>query len=127
MFHSFLDNSSPLNEYEGEELLEQIDFSCVNDETINVFKDYRLIAPRMINEGALPLAVKRRHELDESSKSSRHHGISSELTSIEFDQCIASDASIRMSNTFLLFASSTGFREELRLDDDSYDLQLLQI
>jgi len=55
-----------LNETEREELLNQIDFSRVNEQTIAACKTNQLIPRQLIADAALALCVKLRKELEET-------------------------------------------------------------
>lgn len=63
-----------MNETEREELLNQIDFSRVNEQTIATCKTNQLIPQQLIADAALALCVKLRKELEETQR---------RLTSIE--------------------------------------------
>ena len=51
---------------EREALLNQIDFSRVNEETIAACKDNKLIPQQLITDAALALCVKLRNQLEET-------------------------------------------------------------
>ncbi len=51
---------------ERDELLNQIDFSRVNEETIAACKDNKLIPQQVITEAALALCAKLRNQLEET-------------------------------------------------------------
>ena len=51
---------------EREELLNQIDFSRLNEETITACKTNKLIPQQLITDAALTLCVKLRKQLDEA-------------------------------------------------------------
>ncbi len=53
---------------EREELLSQVDFSRVNEETIEACKSNKLIPQQLITDAALALCAKLRKELDEARK-----------------------------------------------------------
>lgn len=55
-----------MSEAEREQLLNHIDFSRINEDTINVCKNNKLIPQRMITEAALSLCTKLRNQLDEA-------------------------------------------------------------
>jgi len=55
-----------LSSSEREELLSQVDFSRVNEETIAACKTNKLIPQQLITDAALALCVKLRKELDET-------------------------------------------------------------
>ncbi|CAF0875492.1 unnamed protein product [Rotaria sp. Silwood1] len=60
------ENSTTLSSTEREELLNQIDFSRVNEETIAACKNNKLIPQQLITEAALALCAKLRKQLDET-------------------------------------------------------------
>lgn len=55
-----------MSEHEREELINQIDFSRVSEETITACKTNELIPQKVITEAALALCVKLRRELDQA-------------------------------------------------------------
>lgn len=62
----FVEKSTKLSEKEREELLSQIDFSRVNEETITACKSNKLIPQQLITDAALSLCAKLRGELEEA-------------------------------------------------------------
>ncbi|CAF2669891.1 unnamed protein product [Rotaria sp. Silwood2] len=60
------ENSTKLSNNEREELLNQIDFSRVNEETIAACRSNKLIPQQLITEAALALCAKLRNQLDET-------------------------------------------------------------
>lgn len=61
-----LEKSRKFSDQEREELLGQIDFSRVNEETIAACKSNKLIPQQLITDAALSLCAKLRGELDEA-------------------------------------------------------------
>lgn len=55
-----------MSDSEREELLNQIDFSRVNEDTISICKENKLIPQKLITEASLSLCVKLRRQLDEA-------------------------------------------------------------
>jgi len=60
------EKSTQLSDSEREELLNQIDFSRVNEDTISICKENKLIPQKLITEASLSLCVKLRRQLDEA-------------------------------------------------------------
>jgi hypothetical protein len=61
-----IEKSTQLSSTERDELLNQIDFSRVNEETIAACKDNKLIPQQVITEAALALCAKLRNQLEEA-------------------------------------------------------------
>jgi hypothetical protein len=62
-----LERSARLTQFEREQLLNQIDFSRVNEQTIGACKSNRLIPQALIIDAALALCVQLRHQLNETN------------------------------------------------------------
>lgn len=62
----FVEKSTQLSSQEREELLSQIDFSRVNEETITACRTNQLIPQQLITDAALALCTKLRSQLDET-------------------------------------------------------------
>ncbi|CAF4299596.1 unnamed protein product, partial [Rotaria magnacalcarata] len=60
------EKSTKLTSNEREELLSQIDFSRVSEETIAACKSNKLIPQQLITEAALALCTKLKNELEET-------------------------------------------------------------
>jgi hypothetical protein len=65
-FYFYIEKSTQLSSEEREELLSQIDFSRVNEDTIAACKTNKLIPQQLISEGALALCAKLRSQLEET-------------------------------------------------------------
>ena len=63
---SFAEKSTQMSNAEREELLNQIDFSRVTEETIAACKNNQLIPQQVITEAALSLCAKLRNQLEET-------------------------------------------------------------
>jgi hypothetical protein len=61
-----IEKSTQLSNTEREELLSQIDFSRVNEETIATCKTNKLIPQQLITDAALALCIKLRKQLEET-------------------------------------------------------------
>lgn len=61
-----IEKSTQLSSSEREELLSQVDFSRVNEETIAACKTNKLIPQQLITDAALALCAKLRKQLDET-------------------------------------------------------------
>jgi hypothetical protein len=61
-----IEKSTQLSSQEREELLSQIDFSRVNEETISACKTNKLIPQQLIADAALALCAKLRSQLEET-------------------------------------------------------------
>jgi hypothetical protein len=96
---SFVEKSTQMSEQEREELINQIDFSRVSEETITACKTNQLIPQKVITEAALALCIKLRRELDEAKNRLRlaehelgktrpaYTSTSRRLCFLFFDQC----------------------------------------
>ena len=131
------EKSTRLSEQEREELINQIDFSRVSEETITACKTNQLIPQKVITEAALALCVKLRRELDEAksrlrlaehelgktrttyTSSSRRICSFSPLSDDRQSRLIFSyaNASVRATDTSLVSVPSD-LCEQLRFTDD---------
>ncbi|CAF3853315.1 unnamed protein product [Rotaria sordida] len=95
------EKSTQLSNEEREELLSQVDFSRVNEETITACKSNKLIPQQLITDAALALCIKLRKQLEQTRN--RLHLVESEL-----------------SKSRLTYSSSSKFRS--RNSDSSFRL-----
>jgi hypothetical protein len=113
-----IEKSTQLSSTEREELLSQVDFSRVNEETIAACKTNKLIPQQLITDAALALCVKLRKELEETRN--RLHSIENGLnktrpnnttttTTTSSSSKVFIDIFIYLNNLFLFRISSTSF------------------
>ncbi|CAF3080690.1 unnamed protein product [Rotaria socialis] len=108
------EKSTQLSDVEREELLRQVDFSRVNEETIAACKNNTLIPQQLITDAALALCLKLRRQLEETQN--RLYLVESELTKTRVTSLTSSKYRLRHFDSSFRFSSRSR-----TADTNSYD------